>query len=129
MFAPTVLKQDGWIIARAELANGEEVDLNADDLQLNFNKPAYVLSRFKNDRWRKYTEQVFAAGNEVLRLYYAKYLVHHWNRSAALKYGEIKKLTIYFMLEISRPVNEKTAVEKVVLFESDAGYLAMQDDQ
>ncbi|MEO6670244.1 MAG: HTTM domain-containing protein [Ferruginibacter sp.] len=117
MFAPTVFRQDGWLIIKAQLIDGSVIDLNSPDLVLSFDKPSYVLDRFKNDRWRKFTEQLFVA-NHFLRFAYAKYLIEEWNCKVPEKNKKIANISIIYMEEITRPHNEKSGLERVTLYSS-----------
>lgn len=117
MFAPTVFKEDGWLVLAAKLKNGETIDLNNDNMLLDFSKPAYVLNRFKNDRWRKYTEQVFASGNQTLRLHLANYLIYAYN-NAHSDNEQIEQLAIYYMLERTQRIGKRAEIEKVLLYET-----------
>lgn len=114
MFAPTVFKEDGWLVNEATLSNGKQVDLNNNNSDVDFTKPSYVLSRFKNDRWRKYTEQIFLYGNQHLRVYYANYLINTYNLTAAPE-EQINSLNIYYMLELTK-ANSIYEPEKVLLY-------------
>lgn len=126
MFAPTVLKQDGWLIAQANLENGESIDLNAGDLKLTFDKPKYVLDRFKNDRWRKYTEQLFVEANSFLRPWYAAYLVSNWDKRQTFKGRKVKNITVYFMMELSMLNKKNQTIQKIILFDANSKELKMK---
>ncbi|MCF8448832.1 MAG: hypothetical protein K9G49_03080 [Taibaiella sp.] len=118
MFAPTVMKQDGWLVCAATLNDNTTADLNAPDLKLSFDKPANVLARYKNDRWRKYTEQLFIGSNIAMRPHLASYLIKNWNRNQHNDDKKVKDLSIIYMLEPSVPFNSKSSVTKVTLFET-----------
>lgn len=117
MFAPTVFKEDGWLVLAARLKNGKTIDLNNDNKRLDFSRPDYVLDRFKNDRWRKYTEQIFASSNHRLRLYFANYLIFAYNNRHSGK-EQIEQLAIYYMLERTRHIGKPVEIEKVLLYET-----------
>lgn len=116
MFAPTVFKEDGWLVIKADLSDGTSVDLNNDNKTPSFEKPEYVLSLFKNDRWRKYTEQIYVNNNNELRPYYAVFLINKWNADLSEK-RKIKKITIFYMLEITEPPGKVENITPVILFE------------
>lgn len=117
MFAPTVFKEDGWLVMAATLNNGKVIDLNNDNKPVDFAKPIYVLDRFKNDRWRKYTEQIFVNGNSHLRPYFANYLKHSYNSKHSAD-EQITQLAIYYMLERTQTVGKHSDIEKVLLYET-----------
>lgn len=115
MFAPTVFKDDGWLVLSAKLSNGDIVDLNNDNLPVDFEKPSYVLDRFKNDRWRKYTEQIYSSGNAHLRKYFADYLEHEYIEANKVE-RSIEHLDIYYMRELTPQGEEQFHIEKVLLY-------------
>ena len=118
MFAPTVLKEDGWLVAKAEFYNGSVLDLFASDLPLSYAKPASVLAKFKNDRWRKFTEQIVITPNNKLLTQYAQFLVSNHHSYASDNKHQIKKITIIFMRENSRAFGQKETIEKLTLYEA-----------
>ena len=118
MFSPTVLKEDGWLIAEARLENGERIDLMASDQKLSFLKPPYVLDRIKNDRWRKYTEQIVIPGNKRFLPEFANYLLYNYGNTNHDKSHQIKDLKIIHMLELSKPYPYTPFLEKSLLFET-----------
>src|SRR5690606_30007693 len=58
MFAPTVFKNDGWFIYQGTTEEGIEIDLLRDGTAVNYDKPGRVADLVKNDRWRKYGENI-----------------------------------------------------------------------
>lgn len=102
MFAPTVFKEDGWLILEATLNNGNKIDLNNNELAIDFSKPHYVLDRIKNDRWRKYTEQISLLHNKDIRQHYANYIVWQYNKKQRLPEEQLASLDIYYMLEYTK---------------------------
>lgn len=102
MFAPQVLKNDGWYIFEALLDNGKKVELfhqtEITDTDYANNKPDYLFQHYKNARWRKYFENLF---NNRSDLYYEKAtraLVFYWNKN----YSEsVVETQIFFIHEPS----------------------------
>jgi hypothetical protein len=115
MFAPTVFTDDGWLVIKADLSDGSTIDLNNMKLP-SFEKPENVLSLFKNDRWRKYTEQIYVNSNKNLRPYYASFLINHWNRHLPVN-KKIKTLSIYYLLERTGLPTEIKKITPVLLYE------------
>ncbi len=118
MFAPTVFKDDGWYVIRATLYNKKQIDLNKPDLVLDYKKPANIALTFKNDRWRKYTENLLFIANDRHRFFYSNYLVNKWNREQTDSKSYVSTINILYRKEVSLPLGQKPQVEPVLLFES-----------
>jgi hypothetical protein len=101
MFAPAVFKDDGWYILEGTTATGSKLDLNRGGRPLSDAKPAAVVSLFKNDRWRKYSENYLFVSNAWMRPYYCNYLLRIWNEDPA--HAPLKHLTVVYMKEVSLP--------------------------
>lgn len=101
MFAPVVFKDDGWYILEGYTAQGKIIDLNQQGKEANYTKPASVVSLFKNDRWRKYSENYLFVNNTFMRPYYCNYLMRRWNE--ANPEDPIQKLEVIYMMETSLP--------------------------
>jgi hypothetical protein len=121
MFAPTVLKADGWLVIKAELKDGSIIDLNNAGRALSFDKPAYVLDRYKNDRWRKYTEQIYMPDRRWLLPLYTDYLISSWDRDQKDHKKNIKEISLIYMLELSPPAGVKAVVDQVPLYNTAQG--------
>ncbi|MBC7390373.1 MAG: hypothetical protein H7329_14245, partial [Opitutaceae bacterium] len=99
MFAPIVFRDDGWFIFEGK-TNCGEIDIYNEGKQVNFEKPDLVVSRVKNDRWRKYQENILFVHNSHLRPYYCNWLLREWNKNAqdSLK---ISSVNIIYMKEFT----------------------------
>ena len=80
MFAPTVLKDDGWYIYEGLTNDSTSIDINRKGKPVDYAKPACVLSYIDNDRWRKFGENYMFLQNTPVRIYFCKYLFKKWNR-------------------------------------------------
>jgi hypothetical protein len=100
MFSPRVFKDDGWFIFSATTETGKEIDILQEGKEINFNKYMTVSGPFREDRWRKYSENILLIRNSHFRPYYCSYLLKGWNTEKTLK---IKSLQIVYMKEISLP--------------------------
>jgi hypothetical protein len=118
MFAPTVLKEDGWLVLEAQLENGQQIDLNAPDRILSYQKPASVLERIKNDRWRKYSEQIVNPANKRFLPDFANFLLLDYYHEKPSKQFHIKHLKVVHVLELSKPFPNVSTLEKRVLYET-----------
>ncbi|GAB3823269.1 hypothetical protein GCM10028895_29970 [Pontibacter rugosus] len=113
MFAPTVFKDDGWYIYEGSTAKGLAIDLNQQGKEVDTIKPASVMSLFKNDRWRKYSENYLFVHNAYMRPYYCNYLMRRWNEAHPQQ--QIKKLEVIYMLEPSLPDYQVATPKREVL--------------
>ena len=118
MFAPVVFKDDGWYILEATTAAGRRLDLNRGGAPATAAKPAAVVALFKNDRWRKYSENYLFVSNAWMRPYYCNYLLRIWHENPA--HAPLKHLSIVYMKEVSLPDYRVARPERVVLCECDA---------
>ncbi|MFD3002236.1 hypothetical protein ACFS7Z_17830 [Pontibacter toksunensis] len=101
MFAPIVFRDDGWYILEGQTAKGKAIDLNQQGKEVDDVKPASVVSLFKNDRWRKYSENYLFVNNAYMRPYYCNYLMRRWNEDHPAE--PIKQLQVVYMKEPSLP--------------------------
>jgi hypothetical protein len=115
MFAPGVFKDDGWYVHEGTTRSEERVDILNPERPLNYRKPFSVTSMFKNDRWRKYTENYLFPENEFMRGYFCNYCKRIWNESNPDKH--LKLLKIIYMNEFTLPNYKYSHPKKDVLCE------------
>jgi hypothetical protein len=101
MFAPAVFKDDGWYILEGTTATGKVIDLNRGGAPVTYQKPASVVSLFKNDRWRKYSENYLFVNNNWMRPYYCNYLLRIWSQDPT--HVPLRHLAVVYMMEVSQP--------------------------
>lgn len=101
MFAPGVFKDDGWYILEGITLDNRSIDLMNEGLSVNYKKPRSVTALFKNDRWRKYTENMILNYNTFMRGYFCNYYKRIWNEKHPEL--EIKTLRIVYMSEFTLP--------------------------
>ncbi|WP_205500587.1 HTTM domain-containing protein [Rufibacter psychrotolerans] len=114
MFAPNVFKEDGWYILEGTTNSNRKVDLNQQGKEPDTAKPASVMSLFKNDRWRKYSENYLFVPNEYMRPYYCFYLLRRWNEEHPQP-EQIKELNVIYMKEVSLPDYKTEPIKREVL--------------
>ncbi|KAA3440224.1 HTTM domain-containing protein [Rufibacter hautae] len=114
MFAPNVFKDDGWYVLEGFTNNNRKVDLNQQGKEPDTVKPASVMSLFKNDRWRKYSENYLFVPNEYMRPYYCFYLMRRWNESHP-KPEQINELNVIYMKEFTLPDYKTAPIKREVL--------------
>jgi hypothetical protein len=115
MFAPGVFKDDGWYILEAVTDKDETINLLAPESEINYSKPANIVSMFKNDRWRKYSENFMFSENENMRGYFCNYYKRIWNEAHPLQ--RIKTLRIIYMSEFTKPDYKYSIPKKNILWE------------
>jgi len=113
MFAPAVFKDDGWFVLSGKTANGNMIDLARDGAPVTFRKPEYIagMSTYREDRWRKYHENILFINKSMYRGYYCNYLMNVWNETHDREQS-ISSLKIYYMKEISQPDYKRIAPTK-----------------
>jgi hypothetical protein len=114
MFAPGVFKDDGWYVYEGKTEKGECFDLLCPDKKISYKKPASVTAMFKNDRWRKYTENLMLAYNSYMRGYFTSYYMRTWNENNQDR--QIKELQIVYMSEFTQPDYKIIPAKKEVLW-------------
>jgi hypothetical protein len=114
MFAPGVFKDDGWYVYEGTDEKGDRFNLLDPDQKLNYSKPASVTSMFKNDRWRKYTENLILTYNSFMRGYFVNYYRRIWNESHPER--KITALELIYMSEFTLPDYKKEPPKKEVLW-------------
>ena len=77
------------------------LDLNRGGAPVRYAKPASVVSLFKNDRWRKYSENYLFVTNAWMRPYYCNYLLRIWHENPA--HAPLRHLSVVYMKEVSLP--------------------------
>jgi hypothetical protein len=116
MFAPGVFKDDGWFILEGVQKDGKLVDLLTGKEPV-YSKPACIVSMFKSDRWRKYTENLIFSENEFMRGYYCNYSKRIWNEKYPDQY--VKTLRIIYMGEFTLPDYRYSLPQKNILWECE----------
>lgn len=117
MFSPGVFKDDGWFIFSATTRKNRKVDILQEGKEVTYHKLAAVSGPFKEDRWRKYSENILFASNSEFRLYYCSYLLNNWNKNQNSESEKINSLQIIYMKEISLPDYKIKGPSKEILCE------------
>ncbi len=115
MFAPSPESDGGWHIFYARSRNGDEIDLLRGGRPLDMRKPADPASLYKNERWRKYLENISQPTNVEARPYLGHYLCLEWNRKQKDTARKIERVEIYWMKEPSPPPGSADPEPKKVL--------------
>jgi len=115
MFAPGVFKDDGWYIMEGFTEKGDSINMLAFDKKLSFEKPASITAMFKNDRWRKYSENYLFDHNEFMRGYLCSYCKRIWNEQYIDQ--KIERLRVIYMKELTLPDYKYSVPAMNVLWE------------
>lgn len=113
MFAPVVFKDDGWFIFEGTTKTGKVLDLNRQGRPVSYAKPPSVVALFRNDRWRKYSENYLFVSNSWLRPYYCNYLLRIWHENPA--HPPLRQLEVVYMKEVSQPNYQPSPAHREVL--------------
>jgi hypothetical protein len=114
MFAPGVFKDDGWFVYEGTGENNEKFNLLDPDHKLNYEKPRSVTAMFRNDRWRKYSENLILSCNSFMRGYFANYYRRIWNKEHPER--KIRALEIVYMSEFTLPDYKREDPKREVLW-------------
>jgi hypothetical protein len=117
MFSPSVFKDDGWFVFSAKDNSEKVVDILQSGKQVSFQKLASVPAPLREDRWRKYSENILLISNSKFRLYYCSYLMNQWNDHQSTDATKINSLQLIYMKEISLPGYKVKGPSKEVLCE------------
>jgi hypothetical protein len=117
MFSPAVFKDDGWFIFSAIDNSNKMIDILQAGNEVTYKKLSAVSGPFREDRWRKYSENMLLISNSKFRLYYCSYLLNHWNKSQLTDLTRINSLQIIYMKEISLPAYKVKGPSKEILCE------------
>lgn len=113
MFAPIVFRDDGWFIFKSKIKD-QEVDLYQNGKQIDNQKPTSVVSLIKNDRWRKYQENILFIHNSYLRPKYCEWIVKDWNKTHPDSL-RVSGMELIYMKETTLPYPQKMIVKEEVL--------------
>lgn len=112
MFSPGVLQKDGWFVYHGRDSIGRQWDLRRNEDYVDYEKPARIVSMYKNDRWRKLAENMQSDRYTFLRPLYCKYLIRRWNSMHPRK--KMASLSVFFMEKQNLPDYRTTAPDKIL---------------
>lgn len=113
MFAPGVFKDDGWFVMEATTAKNQKIDLFHPTDSLTYKKPERITAMFKNDRWRKYSENFIFTSNNFMRGYFCNYYLKKWNEEHPDQ--PVTALSILYFTELTAPDYHYAIPKKDVL--------------
>ena len=113
MFAPEVMKEDGWPILEGITEGGKRIDINRNGEKTNYEKPKDVRTLFRGERWRKLFENHYRYHQSFLWTYYCPYQLNKWNEAHPQQ--KLKKLQVIFMKELTLPDFQEAELVKDTL--------------
>ncbi|HET8880539.1 MAG TPA: HTTM domain-containing protein [Solimonas sp.] len=119
MFAPYPLKEDGWWVFPARLADGSEIDLlHPQRGAPDYGKPENYATEQENIRWLTYRGRLWQKQYAAHRRWYGKYLCRQWN-AGHHGHERLMSFQMIYMLERTPPPGETPQVEQVVTWRQD----------
>ncbi len=105
MFSPIPRTEDGWLVMKGTLRDGDEVNLWDYDQPLPWKKPALVSATYKTQRWRKYLDNLTTEPYGLHRIHFANWLHRRWNDEVAEgdPQREVVEVQLIQRLEITPP--------------------------
>lgn len=113
MFAPGILKDDGYYVYAGKTNNEHWIDIKHNQDSVSYLKPKSVIDDYENDRWRKLAENVASKNLNYMRPYLCSYLLKKWNKKHSEK--KVTEVIIYYMKETSLPNYQTKPIEKLAL--------------
>lgn len=113
MFAPGVFKDDGWYVMEGTTKDNRKIDLFHPTDSISYKKPANITAMFKNDRWRKYSENFIFISNDFMRGYFCNYYIRKWNKEHPDK--PVTNLSVIYFTELTAPDYHYVVPKKDVL--------------
>lgn len=101
MFAPGVFKDDGWYVMEGKTTDNRTLDLFHPKDSVTAKKPTNITAMFKNDRWRKYSENFIFVSNNFMRGYFCNYYIRKWNKENPT--AQITTLSVIYYTELTAP--------------------------
>ncbi len=113
MFAPGVFKDDGWYVMEARATDEKTIDLFHPNDSITYKKPANITAMFKNDRWRKYSENFIFVSNDFMRGYFCNYYLKKWNTEHPDQ--QVTHLSVLYFTELTAPDYQYAIPKKDIL--------------
>jgi hypothetical protein len=114
-FAPYPFKEEGWFVLEVTLADGAVVD-GWDNGNTMDGKPVSVASRFPNQRWRRWLQnltQIPLPDRESWRQSTLRYAAYQWMKQHPE--ARPQRFRLVLMEEINVPPGQQPSVQPVVL--------------
>lgn len=116
MFSPGPLREDGWFVIEGVRRDGTPVNMLDGTDQISWEKPEWISTTYKNERWRKYMMNLWSADNSRYRLPFGQYLTRKFNKGKRSK-TEVTEFKIYYMKELTNFDGTEEKPEKVMIWQ------------
>lgn len=113
MFSPGILRKDGHLVYHGMDSIGRQWDLRLDQDYVDYHEPQHVVNMYKNDRWRKWAENMQDDRFAFLRPLYCQYTIRTFNARA--KKRKVQLLKLYWMQKETQAINI-APVRKEILY-------------
>ncbi|MBI2682798.1 MAG: HTTM domain-containing protein [Acidobacteriales bacterium] len=120
MFSPGPLRDDGWYVIPAQLKNGKEIDLWRNGAPVSWDRPsaAAVAGQYRDERWRKYMNNLYFDIYAPYRLHFGRYLCRYWNRDKSPNDPDsVQRFRIEFMMRSNLGPGVSSTPRRVTLHE------------
>jgi len=118
MFAPRPMKEDGWYIAAARLADGSIVDLFQGGKPATLAKPDYIPALYRNTRWAKHWMNLWMVRYAEYRRFMTAWMRTEWDRKNPDR--KVVGMTLWFQLQITPPPGESRKPPEPIALWSEA---------
>jgi hypothetical protein len=115
MFAPDPQTEDGWLVVRGWLQNGQNVDLRTGVSPASFAKPSAVAETYGDERMASLLIDLTFDEYSAYREGYLQYVAKKWNESHPPA-EQLKTVELINMVQVNGPNHYKTRPEPVVLW-------------
>lgn len=112
MFSPGILRKGGWFVYHGLDSLGRQWDMRRNCDYVDYKEPEKRSDLFRNDRWRKLSENMQNEKFIFLRHLYGNYYLKNWNREHPEK--KIKTLNLYFMEQENLEHYHKSEARKIL---------------
>ena len=118
LFAPRPLKDDGWLVLEAVLADGSRVDLLRDGRPVSFDKPSRISAEYPDFKWHKLGMNLPLARYVPVRAAFGNYFSTKWNNAPPPE-QRVVSWTLIHMRELTLPQGNALRPERVELARSE----------
>jgi hypothetical protein len=112
MFSPGILRNDGYLVYHGMDSIGRQWDLRRDQDYVDYHEPPHVVDMYKNDRWRKWAENMQDNRFTFLRPLYCQYIIRSFNKVA--KKRKVKLLKLYWLEKITPPPGSNSKHKEIL---------------
>lgn len=115
MFAPKPMRNDGWFITEATLADGSTWDI-LHDREYSEQRPDELHVMYQSSQWRKFLVNLYSDRDQTYLLWFGKYLCRNWN-DLEMRPIKVQSYKLIFMRELTHaPSAEPNSIEKVIVW-------------